>query len=50
MSISILMIAVRLGLTRIVSSAEAGIDALKDKGSEHKHDASAEANKQAATH
>ncbi|TLD29319.1 hypothetical protein PspLS_03578 [Pyricularia sp. CBS 133598] len=30
--------------------AEAGIDALKDKGSEHKHDASATANKEAAKH
>ncbi|TPX12650.1 uncharacterized protein E0L32_000827 [Thyridium curvatum] len=29
---------------------EAGFDALKDKSNEHKHDASAEANKQAATH
>jgi len=30
--------------------ANAGVDALKDKGNEHKHDASAEANKQAVKH
>jgi hypothetical protein len=30
--------------------AEAAFDATKDKANEHKHDASAEANKQAATH
>lgn len=31
-------------------SAEAGVDAIKDKGHEKKDGASAEANKQAATH
>ncbi|KAK4038764.1 putative glucose-repressible protein [Parachaetomium inaequale] len=34
----------------IGTRAEAGFDALKDKSKEHGHDASAEANKQAATH
>ncbi|TPX09650.1 uncharacterized protein E0L32_009123 [Thyridium curvatum] len=34
----------------IGTRAEAGVDALKDKSQQHGHEASAEANKQAATH